>query len=307
MLLAIDAVKRAIAIDPDYARAWWRLAGLYVNTHLIRTNMDDTEWMTLSQQALDHARELEPDLAGVKYMTTTIQYVNRQWSDVEKTMNGGVGIELSSDFDLMFGWIGFLIRVGRIREGVPILQRMRQINPYSPGTAGALSHVYTIVGRMEDALAEAERAYELEGFKSMTTIAGLRAAMSANDNDLLRTWLTRAEQWTPEWAGLYAAMREYLDDRDAALDWLRETFNRNEDFDYPIQMWAAWHGDVDLALDAMERLPVPQQFWGNEMHEVRRAHRFKDRIRQVGLEEYFREYGWNDFCHPVNLEGFECE
>jgi hypothetical protein len=29
-------------------------------------------------------------------------------------------------------------------------------------------------------------------------------------------------------------------------------------------------------------------------------------VRQVGLEEYFREYGWNDFCRPVNSEDFEC-
>jgi hypothetical protein len=27
----------------------------------------------------------------------------------------------------------------------------------------------------------------------------------------------------------------------------------------------------------------------------------------VGLEEYYREFGWNDFCRPLGLEDFECE
>jgi TolB-like protein/DNA-binding winged helix-turn-helix (wHTH) protein len=307
MLEAIECVKRAIEIDPDYARAWWRLAGLYVNTNSIRHNMDDTDWMLLSEQALDRVRSLEPDLPGVKFMSTTIQYVTWQWSEVERTMDGGAGLEVSSNFDLLFGWVGFLNRVGRIREAVPLLERMRRLNPYSPGAAMALSGAYSTQGRMEEALSEAERAFELDGFKSWTVDNGLRLALFINDLDLVRKWLARAEQYMPEDLELLVAMRENLEDREAALAWLQGAFRRTEDHDFLIPFWAVFYGDYELALNAMQRLPVPWAFWRNEMKEVRRLPRFKDLVRQVGLDDYFREYGWNDFCRPLGAGDFECE
>ena len=88
---------------------------------------------------------------------------------------------------------------------------------------------------------------------------------------------------------------------------MRGALQRTGDHDYLIPFWAVFRGDPELALDAMQRLPVPWAFWGSEMKEVRRLPRFKDLVRQVGLEEYFREYGWNDFCRPLGAEDFECE
>jgi TolB-like protein/DNA-binding winged helix-turn-helix (wHTH) protein len=306
MLQAIDCVKRAIEIDPDYARAWLHLAGLYVNTYSIRYHLDEIDWMLLSQQSLDHARSLEPDLPDVKFMTMTIQYINWQWSGVEKTMDRGAGLEIGSDFDLLFGWTGFLLRVGRIREAIPLFERMRRLNPYSAGTARGLAWAYVIQGRSEEGLAEVERSFDTEGFKSRVVANGMRIVLSMQDRDLLGTWLARAEQYMPESRELIKAMSETLDDREAALAWLRDAFQRTEEHDFLIPPWAVWHGDVELALDAMQRLPVPSTFWGNEMKEIRRLPRFKNLVRQVGLEEYFREYGWNDFCHPLNSEDFEC-
>ena len=171
----------------------------------------------------------------------------------------------------------------------------------------ALGLVYVIGGRIEEGLAEAERAFELEGFKQKSVENGLQLALAVNDSDLLLTWLTRAERYLPDSRPLIEAMVETLGDRGAALTWLRNTFRRTEEHDYMIAHWAAWYGDQELALDAMERLPVPWAFWDTHMSEVRRNPRFKDLVRQVGLERYFREYGWNDFCRPLGEYDFQCE
>jgi len=207
----------------------------------------------------------------------------------------------------MFAWTGFLMRVGRIREFIPIGERMRRLNPYSPGTATGLSSAYAIQGRIEEALAEAERGFELEGFKSKTVDNGLHIALSTGDRDLVRKWLARGKQYLPKDLELLAAMDQTLDDPEAALAWLRDAFQRTGDHDYLIPFWAVFFGDPALALEAMQRLPVPWAFWGREMREIRRLAGFKDVLRQVGLEEYFREYGWNDFCRPLGPEDFECE
>jgi len=307
IIQAIDHVKRALEIDPGYARAWLRLSGLYINARNIFYDSDETDWMFLSSQALDRARSLEPGLADVKFLTAIIQYNNWDWAGVERTMNRGSGLEVSSDFNLLSGWTGFLIRVGRIEESVRFLERKRRLNPWSINSALALGLVYVIGGRIEEGLAEAERAFELEGFKQKSVENGLQLALAVNDSDLLLTWLTRAERYLPDSRPLIEAMVETLGDRGAALTWLRNTFRRTEEHDYMIAHWAAWYGDQELALDAMERLPVPWAFWDTHMSEVRRNPRFKDLVRQVGLERYFREYGWNDFCRPLGEYDFQCE
>lgn len=306
MVKAIELVKQAIEIDPDYARAWWRLAGLYVNAHSIMHDAEGVDWLAMSRDALDRARELAPDLPGVKFMTATIQYVDRDWAGVEETMDGGAGLEVSSDFDLLFAWSGFLSRVGRLREKLPIVERMHALNPYSPGATRALGSTYARVGRFEEGLEWAERAFEMSGFKAWAVESGMEIALAANDEARIRVWLSRAEQHLPESRELLRAMTETLDDSAAALARLRSAFGESEDNDFLIPFWAAWHGDPELALDAMQRLPVPWMFWGGGMAEVRRLPRFKDVVRQVGLEDYFRRYGWNDFCRPLGDDDFEC-
>jgi TolB-like protein/DNA-binding winged helix-turn-helix (wHTH) protein len=304
---AIDCLKRAIEIDPEYADAWFRLAGMYLNASGVLRDVPKEDWLQLSREALDRARSLEPDLPDLKFLTATIQYVDWQWAGVEETMDRGAGLELSTDFDLLFGWTAFLNHIGRLREAIPLMERMRRLNPYSNGTARSLARAYVIAGRTEEGIAEAERAFELDGFKTRAVGTGLSIALWIDDRDLLQTWLARAEQYMPRSRELNAAMAATLDDPGGAIAYLRDAYRRGEDRDWLIAAWAAWHGDQQLALDALERDPEPTQFWGNGMRDIRRTARFRDIVRQVGLDAYFREYGWNDFCRPVGADDFRCD
>lgn len=307
IIQAIDLVKQAIRIDPDYARAWLRLSGLYINAKDVFMGGTETDWQLLSREALQQARNLAPDLPDVKFLNTITQYQAWDWAGVEQTMDRGEGMEVSANDDLLSAWIGFLIRVGRIQESVRLLERKRRLNPWSVNGALALGLAYVIRGRTEEGLAEAERAFELDGFKQKSVLNGLQLALAVNDRDLLHTWLARAERYLPDSRAFIEAMSETLDDREAALAWLRITFQQTHEHDYLIAHWAAFHGDEELALDAMERRPVPWAFWDGHMKEVRRHPRFNNLVRQVGLEDYFREYGWNDFCRPVRDDDFVCD
>lgn len=306
MILAIDHIKNAIEIDPDYAYAWWRLAGLYINAHSILARERD-DWLELSEQALDQARGLAPKLDGVKYMTVMQNNLNMRWSETEQVMNGGAGLGFSTDFDLLWAWTGFLGRVGRHAERLPLLERMKTINPWSNGAARTLGRAYAHEGRMTEAAAEVEHAFELEGFDAWDVAAGLEVARAADNHELLRKWLDRAVEHMTESRDLATAMRATLDDPVAARSWLRNAFEESDGHDFDIAPWAAWHGDTELALDALDRLTVPWVFWTRDMQDVRRHPRFKGLVRKVGLEAYFREFGWNDYCRPLGEDDFECE
>jgi TolB-like protein len=307
ILSAIDHVKKAIEIDPEYAQAWMRLAGLYLNANTLQGTERSPDAFLQSEQALARARSLEPATRGVLMLTVIIQNKKQQWSEVEKTLKRGEGMDHSSNGDLIRAYCAFLFRVGRIQEAIPLLERVRNLLPFNSGTARLLGATYVIQGRIEEGFAEAERAFEIEGFESWDVGNGILITLSTDDRDHLLKWLERAEIYIPESRHLVMAMIELLDDHETALDWLRNTYQQSEKYDYEIAFWAAWHGDTGLALDALRRYPVPMSFWHPVMKDVRRAPGFKDLIRQIGLEEYYREFGWNDFCRPVGENDFECE
>ena len=43
------------------------------------------------------------------------------------------------------------------------------------------------------------------------------------------------------------------------------------------------------------------------MSDVRRLPEFKQFVADVKLVDYWREYGWSDYCRPIGTEDFVCD
>ena len=73
--------------------------------------------------------------------------------------------------------------------------------------------------------------------------------------------------------------------------------------------WAAYFGEPQLALDLLTQIasnrPNTFQLWQPVMSGVRKLPGFKNVVRQLGLVDYWRAYGWPDFCRPAG-EDFAC-
>lgn len=307
IIRAIDHLKRAIEIDPNYAVAWHRLAGVYLNANVLLGTEGQDDVYLKSEQALARALSLEPTLPGATALAVIILNKKRQWSEIEKTLNRGAGLSQSSDHELIKSYCGFLLRMGRIREAIPLVERLRVLMPYSSIVARMLGTMYMIEERTEEGFSELERAFELDGFESWDVEFGVLAALSTDNKDELQKWLARARQYMTDSRPFFRTMTEHLDDHEAALAWLRKNYQQSETPNCMFTHWAAWHGDTGLAVDALERCPAPMYFWHGALKEVRGTEGFKDMIRQLGMEEYFREFGWNDFCRPLGSEDFICE
>jgi hypothetical protein len=79
-----------------------------------------------------------------------------------------------------------------------------------------------------------------------------------------------------------------------------------------IAFWAAYFGEPDFALDAMEKsfnLHTMNFYfiWSPAMRSVRQFPRFKEFVREIGLVDYWKEYGWPDLCRPVGDDDFVCD
>ena len=46
--------------------------------------------------------------------------------------------------------------------------------------------------------------------------------------------------------------------------------------------------------------------WHPLLADARKLPAFKDLMRDIGLVDYWREFGWPDLCRPVGTDDFEC-
>jgi hypothetical protein len=77
-------------------------------------------------------------------------------------------------------------------------------------------------------------------------------------------------------------------------------------------MWAAYFGDPEFAMNAMERAVNIQAMalyliWLPVMKEVRQLPRFKEYVREIGLVDYWNKFGWPDICRQLEGGDFECD
>jgi hypothetical protein len=79
-----------------------------------------------------------------------------------------------------------------------------------------------------------------------------------------------------------------------------------------ILQWAAYFGDPELAIDAMEKVvsidgETIKNIWYPSMHEVRQQPRFKALVKKIGLVDYWNTFGWPDICHKLDNGDFVCD
>jgi TolB-like protein/DNA-binding winged helix-turn-helix (wHTH) protein len=306
LLRAIHHVKRAVEIDPEYGYAWYALASLYREAGAFKGVIAEEDWMQLSVEALDRAIALDPDPNAGLEMKITLAEEEHRWMDAQELAGPLTGREMVEDSPRNFFYAYLLYDVGRVDEAVPLMEHWKRLHPGGPGTRGGLAVMYTAQERYNEAFAEVEAAYDTGRYSEFGALAGVIAALSANDREQLSYWMELVMAHT-EGDGIrfWQGIEETLDDRLAALAFLRTV--DSDSTAYVKSIWAAWYGDVELALSAMRRSDTTYAFWIPLMKDVRRHPGFKDLVRDMNLVEYWREYGWADSCRPIGEDDFECE
>jgi hypothetical protein len=118
---------------------------------------------------------------------------------------------------------------------------------------------------------------------------------------------------------IYDTAKEHLESPKKGLLALRQLYD-NYDLEAVaidhISVLAAYFGDPDFALDAQEKKRISNDLvgtggnrliWLPIMHEVRQLPRFKKFVREIGLVDYWNEFGWPDLCRPTDDGDFVCD
>ncbi len=306
-LQAIEHYEKATELDPEFAHAWGQLANAYSNAPQTLVDSDPGFWSRLADGAIAQALRYAPDSESLLRTAADIEIENRNWGKARRLFEKAWKTDKSEHPKGSTQFLDLLAKTGHVEEALRSKERFRLVDPLHPHLAMYLGHLYLSQGKTDDALAELEKGYALDGFDAQVSVEGLVAALASGDPDLAVKWLRRAvKHQQPSAKGVHTAMLERFGDRDRALDWLHQRYASRSVPDYYAIVWGSYYGDRELALQAMRRSPDLWAFWTPLTRSLRTTAEFRAIVDSIGLVDYWREYGWNDYCQPLGEIDFRC-
>jgi TolB-like protein len=316
----IDLLQQAVAMDPAFAQPWWDLSAAYSSV-LSGTAEDAADRQRKADAAFAEYRRLLPDSPRIHERLA------------ENSIEAGQMVAAAEHYqaaaeaaDRLYGGrpppldiigqgktpIGFADLVGRPRESISLFEQARARDPLNVVVALWLAYLYGSVGDFPAAFAEFKRSESLGPDARLAQLA-VRIALASRDRKLLLPWLDKQIEFERSRGGTFSAqMKSLLDKPDEALAVLRPLVGRPG---HPfLAAWLAWFGDHDTALEALRadfqlpgfRYAALWWIWDPGLAVVRKLPGFKQLMRDAGLVDYWRKYGWSDYCKPAAGDDFEC-
>jgi TolB-like protein len=301
---AIELLEQALALDPEFARAYAALAAAYV-VYPLYAGEDPEAFYRKAEEAAMQALARDPNLAEAHAVLAELDHSRGNWADAE------AGFFFATNLDpndaTAQQWYSLLLRrVGRLSKALEVAQRALELDPASPVINNNLAETYMTLGYDEQAL-KFRRAAEDLGFDASGTV-DIVELMAVDRRGDLAGWLGMLKaapnnQELPErYFELIGAVRTDPS-RWPELDALIETGEPG----IPEESLFAFYvimGRPERALEIALANPVvpdvdPGLLWLPEAAPLRRLPRFGELAAAIGLVEYWKQYGWPDDCRPA--------
>lgn len=312
---AIQHLERAVDLDPQFAGAWVMLVQAY-NGAIISLPDRTSELAAKQDRSLNRALALAPESAPVKVALAGREAAKGNLAQAEKLLASVKDLPPGLSADGYTLYAVFAMGVGRPKEAIEVLERVRQVEPLSTFPPLLLQICYESLGDYDAAEAEYQRSLAMSDNTEILRGTSIVRAMVRRDSVALRK--ASAETAAPP-AEVNHEMVLHLDDPQAGIAELRRMlhdprFSPSIVRSVVIAQWAAYFGDPALSLEALRTMPrfgptgsVLFSLWRPIEKETRRLPGFKDYVRQLGLVDYWRTTGkWGEFCKPVGANDFEC-
>ena len=301
-------LERAIELDPNYAAAWSALA---TNTYSRMWDTSDEEALELSKRAEEFALrgvQIDPDSAIANSVLAMIRMIQFDWIGAEQGLRRAT--EMLADLQTLARYGFMLMRSGRLSAAQQQFAHALTVEPMG-GRPVALSwHASLAQGRIGEAK---ERRYFNPGIDLFED--QLDIAFNEEDPEVLKAAIRGLPEMLPAKLNLFGPLLAEFDSPERVLSILRDVY-RDDSVKWPrklhdIAMAAVYFGDPEFALQVKARDIRTNPFrmvaiWYPVMSDVRRLPGFKDLVTELNLVEYWRQYGWADYCRPLGDEDFEC-
>jgi tetratricopeptide (TPR) repeat protein len=316
---SLDYYKKAVELDPGFARAHAALAARYAMESQDQLDGKETYW----RLAESHARkglDLDPDQSEAYAALGLVSFFERRYLDMERAFLKGLAIN-PNDAELMYLYSFALTSLGRATDCSALMERLLAIDPLR-----VQPHVYAMGGYLKTGDFDKARAHAAATANSADSIKWLaQALIRLYEGDFEEA----AELFGRFWAGYGLAYG--VSAADFATIYLAGMTGEPDDVaaarpvvDKFAALMGEQHGlapafyflidDREKALAMFKSAfdPADEVFlsliWEPFVESIafRRSNEFKAFARGLGLEEYWRTYGWPNACKPTGPDDFTC-
>jgi TolB-like protein len=310
----IRLLQEAVAIDDECAIAWEALASASVDWTI--------SGFAKAGAAARRALELNDSLPVAWTVLAEIAEEEERWNDSEEYFLRALLVDpTNATAHEMYGEA--LLARGRVKEA---LRHSLEAYRYEPASSKVSWHV-TLAAKMagdgdttiKHALIWIEYLGKSHGFTLDVLAEGY--LLKGDTERALETYQKMGPMmvdWFPNCvrsrddpvapAGLVEAMRKTLEQRKAG------ELSRGEEIWWIWQMMrcATWLGEADLVYDAInaeENVPTEARyfvFFHPDAGKLRQDPRFRRQVEEGGLLDYWRKWGWSDYCEPDG-DSFRCD
>ena len=204
---AMDYLRQAVEIDPDFALAHAELAQAYV-LRAYHSVMDRESALAEAREAVQKALEIDHQLAEAHAVSAEIKYLfDWDWEGADRDLRRAIELNPGSDTVRLI-YADFLVSMGRYDEAIAQSEKAKELDPLSPSAAHMLA--FTLMGKREYDRAEAEFRAALDlnpnwtwGYiklsktladsgqceQALATAAEAEAQLHGGSTPLARSWL----------------------------------------------------------------------------------------------------------------------
>jgi len=156
---AVDFYSQAIALDPKYALAYARLSNIY---EIISHNSwnDPKEFLPRAETAARKALDLDPNLPDAHLAMAVIDQNTWNWTTAEHSYQRALELNPNHAYTIR-RYSRFLSVIGRHEQAVAEARRARELDPQSLITHLVVAQALYIARRFDESVAETKKILEL--------------------------------------------------------------------------------------------------------------------------------------------------
>ena len=309
----MELLQEAVRVDPDCAVAW---EGLAAASLMLWRKSDLAKAGAAARRAL----ELNESMPRAWTVLAEVAEEEERWGEAEELLLRALYVDPADAFANM-QYAEALLARGRIRDAKHyVLEAYR----YEPASHGVNWKVTLVANYLEDAellIKHANIYRELRGDHPYNGWDELSEAYRLlGDVEQALAYLDEGGDAVPDWfhqcvrASLDPALSEGLAAtlRDASRE-LQSGDMHSIDAMFTagrIIQCAIWIGEPDIVVEIYELQRHPTEafmmFFRTDAAVLRQTDYFRRRVVENGLLDYWRRWGWSDYCRPDG-DSFICD
>jgi adenylate cyclase len=307
---ALRLLDEAILLDPKFALAYAFKAHNHILLSFYGPYNHAIKEVNAGLKAAQKAIEIEPNLGDGYIYLSVIGVTKSDWIEARLNLHKAFELIDETSSSNKYFLLNLYLSVSNFNRAHELLEEMLRNDPTNQIISGFYYPIYGFLGNRE----QAEEKYQnrnkllLKGFSAWHDDMITEVRLGSGDV------LSRDEIVSSN--PIHKKGKGYFDSPEDGLEELSRTYHNNDklsnsDLSY-ISMWAAYFGDHEFALEAMEKAVSSNggtvgRLWYPLMKKVRQLPRFKELVKEIGLVDYWKEYGWPDLCRPVGDDDFVCD